>query len=65
MNNKLLTQNVQTILREAKREMFIEPNNIDEIEVGGDDLTQKQKKQKKFNFNGTQILPFVSSNFSS
>jgi hypothetical protein len=55
---------VQTILREAKREMLIDPN-IDEIEVGGDDLTQKNKKKKKLNFNGTQIINFGSNNFIS
>ena len=63
-NNKLLTQNVQTILREAKREMLIDPN-ADQIEVGGDDLTGKGKKKKKFNFNGTQIIPLASNNFIS
>ena len=44
--------------------MLIDPN-IDEIEVGGDDLTQKNKKKKKLNFNGTQIINFGSNNFIS
>ena len=35
------TQNVQILLREAKREMLIDPHEIDEITVGGDDLTMK------------------------
>ena len=54
------TQNVQILLREAKREMLIDPHEIDEITVGGDDLTMKNQKQKKFNFNGTQNLKVSS-----
>jgi hypothetical protein len=39
--------------------MFIDPNELDQIVVGGDDLTMKAQKAKKvFNFNGTQIINF-------
>lgn len=38
---KLNTQNVQSLLREAKREMIIDLHELDQIQVGGDDLTMK------------------------
>jgi hypothetical protein len=47
------TQNVQSLLREAKREMVLDPDLIEQIQVGGDDLTGKNQRNKKFNFNGT------------
>ena len=58
---KIQTQNVQNLLREAKREMIVESNSNDntgDIFVGGDDLSnnkQSQKKPSRF-FNGTQNL---------
>ena len=36
--------------------MLIDPNELDEIVVGGDDLTMKNTKTKRFNFHGTQHL---------
>lgn len=60
---KIQTQNVQNLLREAKREMVVDSNshdnNGDQILVGGDDLSQNEqakKKISKFNFHGTQNL---------
>ena len=47
--NKMQTQNVQSLLREAKREMLIDPNELDQIQVGGDDLTVKHTQKKSFN----------------
>ena len=38
-NQKIQTQNVQSLLREAKREMVVEKPDLDMIQVGGDDLT--------------------------
>lgn len=63
--NKMQTQNVQSLLREAKREMLIDPNELDQIQVGGDDLTVKHTQKKSFNFNGTQNLALGSSNFGT
>ena len=45
------TQNVQNLLREAKREMVLDIGTSGPIHIGGDDLTVKNKK--KINFNGT------------
>jgi hypothetical protein len=55
---------VQSLLREAKREMLIDPNELDQIQVGGDDLTVKHTQKKRFNFNGTQNLA-IGSNFGT
>ena len=64
-NSKLHTQNVQSLLREAKREIFIDNNDADQIYVGGDDLTINKKggsrskdssaanEIKQFNFRNT------------
>lgn len=56
ISNKLHTQNVQSLLREAKREMLCDGADLDQIYVGGDDVTIKNTKKKRINFNGSQNL---------
>lgn len=56
ISNKLHTQNVQSLLREAKREMLGDGADLDQIYVGGDDVTLKNTKKKRINFNGSQNL---------
>jgi len=41
--------------------MILDPRTTDNIQVGGDDLTLRNKK--KFNFSGTQNLVLGSNNF--
>jgi len=47
--------------------MLIDPNELDQIHVGGDDLTMKNSRQKRFNFNGSQNLALgsQSNNFGT
>ena len=56
ISNKLQTFNVQSLLREAKREMLYDGADLDQIYVGGDDVTIKKTKKKRINFNGSQNL---------
>ena len=42
--------------------MLIDPNELDQIQVGGDDLTVKHTQKKRFNFHGTQNLA-LGNNF--
>lgn len=53
LSNKLQTQNVQSLLREAKREMLYDGADLDQIYVGGDDVTIRNTKKKRINFNGS------------
>ena len=46
ISNRMQTQNVQNLLREAKREMVIDANGDDQIQVGGNDLTMRKNKGK-------------------
>ena len=62
-NHKLNTQNVQNLLKEAKRENLIDSQDFGKIQVGGDDLDQRQKR-KFFNFSGTQNLQTQLKDFS-
>lgn len=43
VKTKNQTQNVQNLLREAKREMIIDTNAFDNIPIGGDDISQPKQ----------------------
>ena len=64
---KVQTQNLQNLLKDAKREMIAgNIDNIgDQIFVGGDDISsnpQGVRKASKINFNGTQNLVLNNAN---
>lgn len=56
LTNKLQTQNVQSLLRNAKAEMLYDGTDLDQIYVGGEDVTVRNNKKKRINLNGSQNL---------